>query len=48
MTRPGSIPVVPIIGARTPEQLADSLAGAAAEISSEITAKYDLFRRDRI
>ncbi len=48
MTRPGSIPVVPIIGAHTPEQLTDSLAGAEAEISGGIAAKYDLFRRDRI
>ena len=48
MTRPGSIPVVPIIGAHTPEQLTDSLAGAEAVIGGEIAARYDLFRRDRI
>jgi aryl-alcohol dehydrogenase-like predicted oxidoreductase len=48
MTRPGTIPTVPIIGARTVSQLEDSMAGAAAVIPDEIAEKNGLFRRDRL
>ena len=48
MTRPGTIPVVPIIGARTVAQLSDSLAGAGMISGSAIAGKADLFRRDRL
>ncbi len=48
MTRPGTVPVIPILGAASAEQLAESLSGAAAELDPEIIAKHDLFRRDRI
>lgn len=48
MTRPGTIPTVPIIGARNIDQLEDSLTGATAEIPDNIAAKYLLFRRDRL
>ncbi|MBO4326709.1 MAG: aldo/keto reductase [Clostridia bacterium] len=48
MTRPGTIPVIPIIGAHSPEQLADSVSGAEAEIDGAIAGKYDIFRRDHL
>ena len=48
MTRPGTIPAVPIIGAKTPEQLCDSLTGAGTIIPGDISNRYALFRRDRL
>ncbi|MBR7062691.1 MAG: aldo/keto reductase [Clostridia bacterium] len=48
MTRPGTIPAVPVVGPRNIDQLRDTLAGVNAEIDPETLKKYVLFRRDRL
>ena len=48
MTRPGTIPTVPVIGPRTIDQLTDTLAGVNAEIDPDILKKYALFRKDHV